>query len=225
MRLSKISEDLAPHLLLIFNYISISLILATAMPTHTSIMAGAVISSVGLLLGIWSLGYRDNRREFQVYGPYKYVRFPVHLSIFFMFFGGCIAGRSGLATTVILICTLVLFKTLFKREEVIYAKAGGTKYMSYKIQVSSFLPNLIPFSQDGETSQSFFSFKRAMVQNRGGYFLFCALVGYLVLFLIMTFSQVQPYQLLIAFVFALILTFRFFQIVKRQKLNKGKRTI
>lgn len=121
------------------------LVVAFAVPTSQSLLIGLGVSALGLALRLWVSGYRWSREDFVVCGPYRFVRHPYHLGTFLIFLGVCLASRSLLATSAMLCGAVPIFRVIFREEEGLQAQWGGMRFKDYRMQVSAFLPNVVPY--------------------------------------------------------------------------------
>lgn len=133
-------------------------------PNESSLLIGGSMSFLGLMLRIWVKGYDEDAGFKQVYGPFRYLRFPHELGSFLIFLGLCIASRSPLITALMLLGSLVVFKSLLRKEDSIGERHLGAASHEYRLKVPSFIPNLLPYNS--ETSHlARFSIVHAMLKS------------------------------------------------------------
>src|SRR5437763_9324665 len=69
------------------------LLIIAAKPSPRTLLIGAAVALVGLLIRAWASGYLRKNMELATSGPYAYTRNPLYLGTFIM--GGGIALASG----------------------------------------------------------------------------------------------------------------------------------
>lgn len=166
------------------------LVVALAAPTSESLLIGLGVSALGLILRLWVNGYRWGREEFVVCGPYRFVRHPYHLGTFLIFLGICLASRSFIATAGMLCGTVPIFRAIFREEEGLQAQWGGMRFKEYRMQVSAFLPNVVPYPSFNATGLRFSTRTALFAQERRELATFVSLgVGYAVLYGLWAYPQ------------------------------------
>ena len=141
-----LEKRLGVQLILVFEILVIIMVLAMAEPVPISLCLGATISAIGLGFRVWSRGYQLTPGERAVYGPYRFVRHPVHLGTFLILLGLCLAGRSFYSVAVMLLGSIFLFRQTFAEEEAISGGNKGVLYKDYRLRVPTFVPNIYPYS-------------------------------------------------------------------------------
>ena len=131
--------------LIFFEALIFSLALTFAIPSLQSILLGLVTTLMGMSFRIWTRGFHLRPSE-GVFGPYRFVRHPHQLGTFLVFLGLCLASRSYWLTGLMILGSLLTFRTIFKEEERMGGGRKGVLYRDYRLRVPTFIPNLLPYS-------------------------------------------------------------------------------
>jgi protein-S-isoprenylcysteine O-methyltransferase Ste14 len=153
-------------------------VLLLARPTPRSILIGAIIGTIGLLVRASAAGHLHKQQVLTVTGPYAYTRNPLYLGSFILMIGAGVAADSW-PSALILLCYFALFYSfVMRREERELYKHHGDAFQEYARTVPLFLPRLTPakFSTENSGAFSFAQYKK----NRE----YRAAVGFLLLLLV-----------------------------------------
>lgn len=177
-----------------------------AVPSSFSLILGGGMSLVGLLIRVWTSGYPRQWDRFEVFGPYRFVRHPYHLGSFLLLLGFCLAGRSGWVTGFMIAGAGLIFRSIMQEEDLRRDESGDRHFLDYKIQVSSFLPNLLPYPVVGGYNKPFsFSYAFLKGERRELDTMILMIVGYGLLYGFMQVSSGRTIQMGIAALLALVL--------------------
>ena len=116
-----------------------------ARPRPATLIAGAAVSLVGVLLRAWASGHIRKNDALAVSGPYAYTRNPLYLGSFILGLGFTIgSGRWWLG---ILFAALFLgiYLPVMRVESATLAQLFGESFQAYASKVPLFLPRLTPY--------------------------------------------------------------------------------
>lgn len=112
-----------------------------ATPTSASLVAGAAVVVVGLLLRGWAAGVLEKDRELAISGPYAYTRNPLYMGSFVIGVGGAIAGDSLWFGLLFVAFFTWMYGSAMARESLALTKHFGAGYRDYHDSVPTFLPS------------------------------------------------------------------------------------
>jgi len=109
-----------------------ALVLWLSEPTPQTVMAGALVGSVGEAIRMWAAGHLHKSREVTASGPYRWFSHPLYLGSSVMGVGLAIAsGRVGVAL-LIAGYLLVALTVAAKNEEAFLRRTFGDQYERYR---------------------------------------------------------------------------------------------
>jgi protein-S-isoprenylcysteine O-methyltransferase Ste14 len=115
-----------------------------ARPTPAALVAGAVISIIGLAVRAWASGHIRKNAELTMSGPYSYTRNPLYLGSFLLGLGFTIAsGRWALAVLFAALFLGIYFPVM-RVEARTLSELFGKDYELYRRSVPLFFPRLTP---------------------------------------------------------------------------------
>jgi len=195
----------------VFEFAVIAAAVFLAEPTLRSLSVGAVVTLLGAALRVWAGGYRRQRQELFIAGPYRFVRHPRYLGSFLILLGVVIASRSFPVTAVLLLGVTLIYRRSFHSEEALLLRASGPDFVNYRTQVSAFIPQMVPVAA-GIDPAPMFSLKYAVFQRKRREI--DTLAGLVLCFGLLYFSMVIPAKALFdGVVAAMILLFLVFRII------------
>jgi protein-S-isoprenylcysteine O-methyltransferase Ste14 len=154
-------------------------VLWLARPTPPSIVCGAFVGAVGLVIRTYAAGYLHKQQVLTTSGPYAYTRNPLYLGSAILAAGAAVAMHSWLSTIVLATYFALVYSVVMKREEQELRTQHGALFDQYSRTVPPFLPRLIPADLSA-TSESAFSFaqykKNREYRAAVGFLLFLALL-------------------------------------------------
>src|SRR5580765_3676012 len=92
-------------------------VLWLARPSPRSILAGAIVGSLGLWLRARAAGHLHKQEILTVTGPYAYTRNPLYLGSFILLLAAAIAAHSWASALILLSYFAVFYSYVMRREE------------------------------------------------------------------------------------------------------------
>jgi len=139
-------------------YLLAIIVLFLARPTFRSILLGAAIGFVGLIVRAYAAGYLHKQEVLTVTGPYAYTRNPLYLGSFLLILGAAIAMHSWIAAALLLLYFALVYTFVMRREENELRAKHGPDFDAYAASVPLFFPSLTaprqPVSPDAHFSWS-----------------------------------------------------------------------
>jgi protein-S-isoprenylcysteine O-methyltransferase Ste14 len=130
-------------------------VLLLARPTPKSILTGAIVGTIGLLVRASAAGHLHKQQVLTVTGPYAYTRNPLYLGSFILMIGAAVVANSW-PSTLILLCYFALFYSfVMRREERELYQHHGDAFQQYARTVPLFLPRLTPAKFSAENPGAF----------------------------------------------------------------------
>jgi protein-S-isoprenylcysteine O-methyltransferase Ste14 len=135
-------------------FLSAAVFILFARPRPATLVAGAAVSLIGVLLRAWASGHIRKNDALAISGPYAYTRNPLYLGSFILGLGFTIgAGRWWLAILFALLF-LGIYLPVMRVESVTLAQLFGGSFQAYAKEVPLFLPRLTPY-RNGQTRIGF----------------------------------------------------------------------
>lgn len=138
--------------------------LLLARPSRTSLLIGAVVGLVGIVIRAWAAGYLRKQEALATNGPYALTRNPLYFGSVILASGFILAGDSIWGGAIVELYLLVFYPVVMRREESELQQHYGEEYAAYAARIPLFLPRL-RFSRSLESAQVRFS-RRLYLQNR-----------------------------------------------------------
>jgi hypothetical protein len=145
---------LAKRLRLPLGFILGGLYLAFAQPTMLTLIVGATVALVGVLIRGWASGHILKNDRLATSGPYAHTRNPLYFGSFLIGAGFAIAAHWGLLLLVIAFWVLVYFPTM-ERERANISGRFPEAYAAYEANVPRFVPRAKPWRPDGTEDNPF----------------------------------------------------------------------
>ncbi len=136
-------------------YVVGALVLYFSRPVWHSILLGAAIGLMGLLLRAYAAGHLCKQAVLTTSGPYAYTRNPLYLGSSIMAVGAAVAMRSWISALLLIIYFSVVYGFVMKREEDELRLQHPDAFDAYSRSVPLFLPRLTPAVQPGGSPASF----------------------------------------------------------------------
>ena len=142
------------------------LLIISAKPTPRTLMIGAAVAGLGLLIRAWASGYLRKNMELTASGPYAYTRNPLYLGTFIM--GGGIAAASGawwFAVVYVMLYLLIYVPVMIAEAETLQ-QLFADEYPDYSRKVPLFVPRATAYQSpradkaDGERRFSWSQYVR-----------------------------------------------------------------
>jgi protein-S-isoprenylcysteine O-methyltransferase Ste14 len=135
-------------------FLCAALFIFFARPRPATLVAGAAVSLIGVVLRAWASGHIRKNDALAISGPYAYTRNPLYLGSFILGLGFTIgAGRWWLG---ILFAFLFLgiYLPVMRVESATLAQLFGQSFQAYAKEVPLFFPRLTPY-RSGQTRIGF----------------------------------------------------------------------
>jgi protein-S-isoprenylcysteine O-methyltransferase Ste14 len=117
-------------------------VLFFARPTPRSILAGALVGAMGLLLRASAAGYLHKQEVLTVSGPYAYTRNPLYLGSAILTLGAGVAAHSRISNAILFVYFIVVYFIVMRREEKELQLRHGAAFDEYARAVPLFIPRL-----------------------------------------------------------------------------------
>jgi protein-S-isoprenylcysteine O-methyltransferase Ste14 len=111
-----------------------------AAPQARSIVIGAVIAALGLIIRAGASGHLRKDQELATTGPYARTRNPLYLGSSLLAIGFAIAGRSWWAGAVVLGYFAIFYYAVIRSEEEDLRRLFGARFAEYAARVPLFFP-------------------------------------------------------------------------------------
>jgi protein-S-isoprenylcysteine O-methyltransferase Ste14 len=132
-------------------FLSAALFILFARPRPLTLLIGAGISLVGLLIRAWASGHIRKNSALAVSGPYAYTRNPLYLGSFILGLGFTVgAGRWQLAI-LFGVLFLGIYFPVMRVESATMGQYFGPEFRDYCRAVPLFRPRLTAYGKDNET--------------------------------------------------------------------------
>lgn len=122
-----------------------------ARPRPLTLLIGAGISLVGLLIRAWASGHIRKNSALAVSGPYAYTRNPLYLGSFILGLGFTIGAGRWLLAVLFGVLFLGIYFPVMRVESATMGQYFGPEFRDYSQAVPLFLPRLIAYNKDNET--------------------------------------------------------------------------
>lgn len=123
------------------------LFILLAKPTLRAMIAGAVISLLGLAVRAWSAGHIRKNDALATSGPYAHTRNPLYFGSFLLGLGFTIASARWPLALLFVALFLGIYFPVMRVEASTLAGLFGKSYERYAAAVPLFLPSLRPYSE------------------------------------------------------------------------------
>lgn len=115
-----------------------------AEPALQSLLAGAAIATLGLLIRALAAGHLRKHEALATTGPYAFTRNPLYFGSAILAAGFLVAGRSWIATAIVAAYFAVFYSAVMRREEQELRARYGAAFDDYAARVPLFWPRLTP---------------------------------------------------------------------------------
>lgn len=122
--------------------------LALARPSPRSLVIGAAIGVVGLVIRAWAAGHLRKHEALAVGGPYAYTRNPLYLGSVILAAGLVVASASIWATLVVATYLILFYPAVMRREESELDAHYGESFNKYASDVPLFWPKFRRFKSE-----------------------------------------------------------------------------
>ena len=114
-----------------------------AAPTPRSILLGAAVAAIGLLIRAAASGYLRKYEELCTTGPYGRTRNPLYFGSALLAAGFCIAGHSWIAGAIVILYFGLFYYAVMRNEESDLRTRYGSAFDAYAARVPLFFPVLM----------------------------------------------------------------------------------
>ena len=133
-------------------FVCAALFLLFARPRPVTLLAGVVVSVLGLLLRAWASGHIRKNSALATSGPYAHTRNPLYLGNFLLGLGFTIGSGWWPLGVLFAVLFLGIYLPVMRVESQTLAQLFGESYQRYARGVPLFLPRVTPYqSGEGET--------------------------------------------------------------------------
>jgi len=115
--------------------------LAPRYTTPQTLVVGAVIALIGVLIRAWSTGHIVKNQKLTTTGPYAHTRNPLYLGSFLLALGFAIAAH-WVAVLLVVAFWVAVYGPTIARERDFLRSLYGDLYTEYEANVPAFLPRL-----------------------------------------------------------------------------------
>jgi protein-S-isoprenylcysteine O-methyltransferase Ste14 len=136
-------------------FLSAAFFVLLARPRPATLIAGGIVSLLGLLLRAWSSGHIRKNDALATSGPYAHTRNPLYLGSFILGLGFTIA--SGRWVLVLLFAALFLgiYLPVMRVEAATLTKLFGESFQRYASEVPLFFPRPLPYRDQSASRRRF----------------------------------------------------------------------
>ena len=136
-------------------YLLAVVVLLQAHPTPLSILAGALVGLVGLVVRAYAAGYLHKQKVLTMTGPYAYTRNPLYFGSSILTLGAGIAMNSWISGALLLVYFALVYSFVMRREEGELRGKHGADLDAYAAAVPLFFPRLTPKKMAGVKEGNF----------------------------------------------------------------------
>ena len=154
------------------------LVLWVSRPVPRSILSGAILGALALLVRARAAGYLHKQEVLTVSGPYAYTRNPLYLGSAILTLGVALAARSWIAAAILCAYFAIVYGVVLRREEQELRQHHGAAFDEYARSVPLFLPRLTAAKLP---SASYASFSLAQYKKNREY---RAAIGFLLVLIV-----------------------------------------
>ena len=126
-----------------------------ARPTTRTLVAGGIVSILGLGLRAWAAGHIRKNAELATSGPYAYTRNPLYLGSFLLGLGFTVAAGRWVLAVLFGALFLGIYFPVMRVEASTLTKLFARDYETYSRSVPLFFPRLTPFRQSASSGSRF----------------------------------------------------------------------
>lgn len=140
-----------------------------ATPTSWSILIGAVIAALGLLIRGLAAGHLRKDETLATTGPYGATRNPLYFGSAFLAAGFLVAGLSWIASTIVIAYFAVFYYAVMRSEETDVRERFGAAFDEYARRVPLFVPRFPRAAPGSEAAPPGTSFSWAQYRRNREY--------------------------------------------------------
>lgn len=128
-----------------FGFICAALFILLAQPRPITLLAGGVVSLLGVALRAWAAGHIRKNDRLATSGPYAFTRNPLYLGSFLIGLGFTIAAARWLLGVLFIALFLGIYFPVMRVEATTLQTLFGKSFERYGSQVPLFFPRLTPY--------------------------------------------------------------------------------
>ena len=128
-----------------FGFLCAALFILFARPRPCTLVAGAAVSFVGVVLRAWASGHIRKNDALAMSGPYAYTRNPLYLGSFILGLGFTIGAGQWWLGVLFAALFLGIYLPVMRVESATLAQLFGESFYAYAEAVPLFLPRLTPY--------------------------------------------------------------------------------
>lgn len=117
-----------------------------AKPVLSSLIAGAALIFLGLLLRAFASGHLQKNERLATSGPYAHTRNPLYLGSLILAAGFAVAARSWWIAAALVVFFLVIYVPVIRSEEA-FLRTQFAEFDEYARNVPGLLPRLTPYQR------------------------------------------------------------------------------
>jgi len=114
-------------------------------PSWRSLLWGAPLALLGVLIRAWASGHLRKNAELAVSGPYAYTRNPLYFGSFVLALGCAVAGGTWWLGAWLLLFFLLIYWPVMQAEAAHIGELFGDAYAQWAAVVPLFWPRLTPY--------------------------------------------------------------------------------
>jgi protein-S-isoprenylcysteine O-methyltransferase Ste14 len=122
-------------------YLLAIVVLFLARPAFHSILLGAAVGLLGLIVRAYAAGYLHKQEVLTVTGPYARTRNPLYFGSSLLALGAAVAMNSWIAAALLLLYFALVYSLVMRREERELREKHGAAFNSYAARVPLFFPS------------------------------------------------------------------------------------
>ena len=126
-------------------FVCAALFIFLARPRPATLMAGGIVSLLGVALRAWAAGHIRKNDALATSGPYAYSRNPLYLGSFILGLGFTIASGWWPLALLFVALFLGIYFPVMRVESATLSQLFGNRYQQYAREVPLFLPRLTPY--------------------------------------------------------------------------------
>lgn len=115
-------------------------VLLLARPTRLSLITGALVAIVGLVIRAYAAGFLHKQEILTITGPYARTRNPLYFGSSILAAGVAIATHSWWAAALLLLYFALVYRMVMRREEMELRARHGAAFDDYAARVPLFFP-------------------------------------------------------------------------------------
>lgn len=129
-------------------FVCAALFLLFARPRPVTLLAGVIVSVLGLLLRAWASGHIRKNSSLATSGPYAYTRNPLYLGNFLLGVGFTIGSGWWPLGVLFAVLFLGIYLPVMRVESETLTQLFGESYQAYSRGVPLFFPRVTPYQSD-----------------------------------------------------------------------------